>query len=90
MTVRGVVVDDQVKREALGRLAVDQAQELQLLRLAVPRLAHRDHPTVRRVQGREQRGPAVSFVVVRAGACTAGFHRQTGLRAVAMTSGALY
>ena len=39
MLVRGVVVADQVQRLVLGRLAVDLAQELEPLAVAVPLLA---------------------------------------------------
>jgi len=42
MLVGGIVVGDQVQRLALGRLAVDLAQELQPLSVCVPLLALAD------------------------------------------------
>jgi hypothetical protein len=75
VVVRGVVVYNQMQRQALGRLAVDQTQELQPLLVAVPRLAHRDHAAVQCVQGGEQRRRAVALVVVGDGTRAAGLHR---------------
>jgi hypothetical protein len=46
MPVAGVVVHDQVQLQMLGRLALDQAQELRPLLVAVAVLAHRDDRAV--------------------------------------------
>jgi hypothetical protein len=66
----------------LGRAPVDEPQELDPLDVAVPRLAHRDHAAVERVERREQRGRAMALVVVGDGAGTPALHRQARLRAV--------
>ena len=68
--VGAVVIDDQVQVELVGELAVERAQELQELLVAVARQALADDAAVERVQRGEQRGGAVALVVVghRAGA----------------------
>ena len=59
MAVCGVVVDDQMQAQMPGRAALDELQELELLAVAVARLAHRDHATVQGVERRKQRGRAM-------------------------------
>nr|WP_251011134.1 hypothetical protein [Variovorax paradoxus] len=56
--VGAMVIHDQMQLLVLGRLALDQAQELQPLRVPVLRLTHRDHGAVQRVQGGDERGRA--------------------------------
>lgn len=82
VAVYGVVIHDQMQAQMLGSATVDEAQELESLAVAMPRLAHRDHAAVQRVERCEQRGRAMAFVVVGHGARTLELHRQTGLRAV--------
>lgn len=62
MAVGGVVVDD--LRQMVVRLAVDQAQQVQPLLVPVPRLAHRDHGAVDRVERDEQRRRPMALVAV--------------------------
>ena len=64
MFVGGVVVEDQVNRQVLGDLAVDGAQELQELLMTVPGQALSDDRAGQHVEGGEQGGGAVAFVVV--------------------------
>ncbi len=82
VAVRGVVVHDQMQAQVLGRAALDEPQELEPLAVAVPRLAHRDHAAVQRVEGCKQRGRAMALVVVGDGAGPPALHRQSRLRAV--------
>jgi class 3 adenylate cyclase len=82
VAVRGVVVHDQMQRQMLGRAAIDEPQELEPFTVAMPRLAHRDHAAVERVERCEQRCRAMALVVVGDGAGTPALHRQTRLRAV--------
>ena len=66
--VRGVVVGDEVQRLALGRLAIDLAQELEPLDMRVALSALADDLAVKNVERGEQRGRAVALVVVRCAA----------------------
>ena len=68
--------------QALGDLAVDRAQELQELNVAVAGQALADHRAGEHVQRGEQRGGAVALVVVGHRARPARLNRQGRLRAV--------
>jgi len=50
MFVRGVVVGDQVNTLFFRRNLINDAQELQLVLMAMPVIAHADHGAVQRVQ----------------------------------------
>ena len=78
MLVRGVVADDQMQVQVRRRLGID------LLQKPDPMLwqAFRDDSTLRQFDGREQRGRAVAFVVVRQRLESAGEQRQPLLRPV--------
>ena len=78
MLVRGVVADDQMQVQVRQRLGID------LLQKPDPMLwqAFRDDSTLRQFDGREQRGRAVAFVVVRQRLESAGEQRQPLLRPV--------
>jgi hypothetical protein len=74
--VRGVVVEDEMDLQALGDGSVDRAQERQKLAVAVAREALPDHRSGQDVERGEQRGGAVSLVVVGHRPGPAGLHRQ--------------
>lgn len=80
MAVGGVVVGDEVQREVLGRLSIEEPQEAEPFAVVVARLAHRDDAPVERVERREQCRRDVALVVVRHRAGAAGFHQQAWLR----------
>src|SRR6202012_3375127 len=80
--VGSVVVDDQMQIEILGRVAIDGAQEAQPFLVAVTLHALTDHPASRDLEGGEQRGGAVTLVVVSHSSGTPVLERQTRLRAV--------
>jgi len=80
--VGGVVIDDQMQLQVLGRLAVDQTQKLQPLLVAMPLLAQRDDRAVEGVERSEEGRCAVPLVVVRHGAGAPALHRQARLGAV--------
>ena len=82
MLVCGVVVDDQMDVERLGQLAFEPAREGKVLLMAVALHALADDPAVEQVQGREQRGRTVTFVIVCHGPRAARLDRQAGLSAV--------
>ncbi len=68
--VGAVVVDDQMQLAVTGELAIEEAQELQELLMAVPRQALADDAAVERAERGEQGRRAVALVVMghRAGA----------------------
>ncbi len=80
--VGGVVVDDQVEIQVLGRLAVDLVQEANELLVSVLPHALADDLAVEHVERREQGGGAVALVVVGHGAGSALLHRPARLGAV--------
>ena len=80
--VGGVVVDDQMDRQIFGYLAVDGAQELHELLVAVPGQTLSDDRAGEHVEGGEQSGGAVASVIVGHRLSAAGDHRQRGLGAV--------
>ena len=63
-------------------LALERVQETDELLVPVARHAAPDHVTVEDVESGEQRGRAVTLVVVRPGAGFAGLQRQAGLGAI--------
>src|SRR5712691_3115551 len=77
--VGAVVVDDQVQLALAGELAVEVAEELEELLVSVARQALADDAAVERVEGGEQGGGAVAFVVVGHRAGAAFLHRQARL-----------
>ena len=64
MLVRRVVVADQIQGLALGCFAIDLAQELKPLGMAMPLLALGDDLSVEHLERGEQGDGAVAFVVV--------------------------
>ena len=82
MLVGGVVVHDHVDLLFGRDDAVDDAQKLQPLLVAVPVVAHGDHFALQRIESSEQRCRAVALVVVGHGATAALLHRQARLGAV--------
>lgn len=82
MAVRGVVVDDAMNVQLSRHGLVDLAQERQEFLMAMTRLASGQYRAVEHIQGREQRGRAVAFVVVRDAFDVAQAHGQHRLRAL--------
>ncbi len=80
--VRGVVIDDQMQVQVRQRLGIDLLQEPDPLLMPMLWQAFRDDSTLRQFDGREQRGRAVAFVVVRQRLESAGEQRQALLRPV--------
>ena len=68
--------------ERLGRLAFEPAREGKVLPMAVALHALADDPAVEQVQGREQCGRTVTFVIVCHGPRATRLDRQAGLSAV--------
>ena len=87
--VGGVVVADQVHRKFFGDLAVDRAQELHKLGMAVPGQALPDNFAGQHVQRREQRGGAVALVIVGHRLGPPRLHRQRRLGPVQRLHGGL-
>src|SRR3546814_3742368 len=80
--VRGVVVEDHVDDLAGRHLGFDEVEETDELLVAVALHAAADDLSVEDVESGEQRGGAMSLVVVGHGAEAALLHRQTGLGAI--------
>lgn len=80
--VGGVVVHDEMDVELARHSGLDLVQELAELGGTVPSVALADNPSGRNVEGGEQRGGAVSFVIVAPSGRLAGTHRQHRLTAV--------
>jgi len=59
--VGGVVVHDHMDLLALRDHIIDAAQKLQPFLMAMPVVAHREHLTFERIQGRKERGGALRF-----------------------------
>ena len=78
----GVVVHDEMDVEVLRSEAVDFAQEAQKLGVTMTRVAFANDRALKHIERGEQGGGAVALVVVCHRACTALFHRQSGLGAV--------
>jgi len=86
----GIVVDDEVQIARLRRGAVDVAQELQELLVAVALEAAADHLAGGDVEGGKQGRGAVPLVVVGHGAGAALLKRQPRLRSVQRLDLALF
>ena len=71
-----VVVADHMDLQAFWNLAVDRAEELQELSVAVLSQALADHHSGQDVQRSKERGRAVAFVIVGHRARPPLFHRQ--------------
>ncbi len=82
MLVGTVVVDDAVHVETFGHRLVNLAQERQKLLVPVTRLAGGQYRAVEHIQGRKQRGGAVTDIVMRNALNVTEAHRQHGLRAL--------
>src|ERR1700674_751379 len=88
--VGGVVVDDQVNRQVLGDLAVDGAQERHKLLMTVAGQALSDDRAGEYVEGGEQGGGGVAFVIVGHRLSAARDHRQRRLGAVQCLDGGFF
>src|ERR1700677_2046213 len=82
MLVGGIVIADQVDVFAGGYRLVDHAQKPHPLLMPVFLLAEAVDLTSGGVEGGEQGGGAVAFVVMRHGLAAPLFKRQSGLRAI--------
>ena len=82
MLVGCVVVDDGVDRLSRRYLRLDGVEEADELLVAVALHVAADDGAVEDVEGGEQRGRAVAFVVVGHRSSTARLHRQAGLGAI--------
>lgn len=80
--VSGVVVHDDVDVEPVGDIAVDHLEKVEELPGTVAPVALADHGAGGDVERGEQRGGAVTFVIVGAAFGHARQHRQHGLGAV--------
>ena len=74
MLMGRVVVDDQVQRQLLGCLAVDEAQELEPFVMPVTLLAHRDDGAVEGVERSKERRRANALVVMGHGPGAPALH----------------
>jgi len=79
MLVDGVVVDDGVDDFAGRDMCFDGIEKANELLMAMALHVAADDGPVEHIQGREQRGGAVAFVVVRHGSGAAFLHRQARL-----------
>src|ERR1700690_1252122 len=82
MLVCGVVVDDGVDHFSHGNLLLDGVEKADELLVAMALHVAADDGAIENVEGREQRGSAMTFVVVRHRSGTARLHRQPRLGAV--------
>ena len=82
MLVGGIVVTDEVNRPPAGGFFANQVQETDPFLMAVLVHAGSNDVAVSRVHSREQRGGAVSFVIMGQGLATPFLKRQSRLRAV--------
>jgi len=82
MLVGGIVVGDQVHSQALGRLGIDPAQELEPFLVAMARHALADDAAGGDLEGGEQGRGSMALVVMRHGAAAALFQRQARLSAI--------
>jgi hypothetical protein len=82
MLVGRIVVDDGVDHFSDWDLLLDRVEEADKLLMAMALHVAADDGAVKDVEGCEQRGGAVTFVVVRHRPGTARLHRQTRLGAV--------
>jgi len=78
----GVVVDDAVDGQLLGRVPVDGFKEGQKLLMAVPLHALADDLPFEHIERGKEGGGAVAFIVVGHGSGASLLHRQAGLRAI--------
>ncbi len=80
--VGGVVVEDDVNHLAGWHLGFDGIEEANELLMAVALHAAAGDPSLQHVERGEQRGGAVTLVIMGHGASPAALHRQAGLGAV--------
>ena len=82
MFMGGVIVGDGMDDFACWHGAFDGVEELDELLMCVPGHATADDAAVENVEGGEQRGGAVTLVIMGHGAALAGLQWQTGLGAI--------
>ena len=75
--VGAIVVHDQVKRSVAGKLAVEAAQKLQELLMAVTLVKVADYFSLQQIERGEQSGGSVPFVVMRHRAAPSLLERQS-------------
>src|SRR5215212_6627667 len=75
MLVSGVVVEDCVDNFAGGNFALDGIEKADQLLMGVPLHAAAEHHALQDVEGGEQGGGAVAFVIVGHGSALSGFER---------------
>jgi hypothetical protein len=79
MLVGGIIVDDGVDHFSRRDLLLDRIEEADELLVAMTLHVAADDGSIKGVEGCEQRGSAVTFVVVRHRSGAARFHRQPRL-----------
>src|SRR5262245_39756608 len=82
MLVGGIVVDDCVDILASGNLGVDGVEEADELLMATTLHVAADNGAVENVEGGEQSGRPMAFVIMSHGTGAAGLHRQARLGAI--------
>ena len=82
MLVRGVVVDDQMQLEMLGRFAIDLLEKLQPFPMQVLALDGTDQASLKIIQRSEQGDGAMADIIVRLRADMPDSQRQSRLSAL--------
>ncbi|AOZ13603.1 hypothetical protein AA042_13825 [Pseudomonas lundensis] len=82
MLVRGVVVDDQMQLEMLGRFAIDLLEKLQPFPMQVLALDGTDQASLKIIQRSEQGDGAMADIIVRLRADMPDSQRQSSLSAL--------
>jgi len=82
MVVGGVVVENEMKVDGLGRVAIDCTKKPEEFLVTMTRQALPDDAPIQGVERSEQRRRPVAFVVMRHGLRPAWLHRQPRLRTI--------
>jgi hypothetical protein len=82
MSVRPIVIQDQMKVASAGSRPVDRLEELQELLMAMTRITGANHRPVQHVQGGKKARRSIPLVVVGHRPAASLFHRQSRLRPI--------
>src|SRR5207245_4196810 len=82
MLVRAVVVHHQMEADLAWKFFIQPFEKLEKFLMPMPPVALADHFALRYLQGGEERGRAVTLVIMRHGSTAALFDRQSRLRPI--------
>ena len=82
MTVRAIVVQNEMQGEFFGKLCIQSTQELKKFLVTMAGITRADDTAFHDVESGKQSGRAVSFIIMRKRAAATRFERQSRLRAI--------